>query len=59
MFSFLTKIWTTLLAKYDVRILALGLPGAGKTTFLKQIKMGETVKTYPNLGGFDVETFNY
>ena len=40
------------------RILMLGLNGAGKTTILYQLKMGETVKTIPTIG-FNVETLDY
>ena len=40
------------------RILMLGLNGAGKTTILYQLKMGETVKTILTIG-FNVETLDY
>ena len=36
----------------------LGLDGAGKTTILYQLKMGETVKTIPTIG-VNVETIDY
>ena len=39
-------------------ILMLGLNGAGKTTILYQLKMGEAVKTIPTIG-FNVETLDY
>ena len=55
---FFSKIWTKLLGKKDVRILMVGLDAAGKTTILYQLKMGETVKTIPNIG-FNVETLDY
>ena len=42
----------------DVRILMVGLDGAGKTTILYQLKTGETVKTIPTIG-FNVETLDY
>ena len=44
--------------KKYVRILMVGLDGAGKTTILYQLKMGETVKTIPTIG-FNVETLDY
>ena len=44
--------------KKEVRILMLGLDGAGKTIILYQLKMGETVKTIPTIG-FNVETIDY
>ena len=40
------------------RILMTGLDGAGKTTILYQLKMGEAVKTIPTIG-FNVETLDY
>ena len=55
---FLSKLWTKLLGKRDVRILMVGLDAAGKTTILYQLKMGETVKTIPTIG-FNVETLDY
>ena len=36
----------------------VGLDGAGKTTILYQLKMGETVKILPTIG-FNVETLDY
>ena len=42
----------------SVRILMLGLDGAGKTTILYQLKYNETVKTIPTIG-FNVETLDY
>ena len=33
-----------------IRVLLLGLDGAGKTTFMYQLKMGETIKTVPTCG---------
>ena len=55
---FLSKLWTKLLGKKDVRMLMVGLDAAGKTTILYQLKMGETVKTIPTIG-FNVETLDY
>ena len=42
----------------EIRVLMVGLDGAGKTTILYQLKMGETVKTIPTIG-FNVETLDY
>merc|ERR1719456_220524 len=36
----------------------IGLDGAGKTTILYQLKVGEVVKTIPTVG-FNVETVRY
>ena len=46
------------IVKKDVRILMLGLDGAGKTTILYQLKLGETVKTIPTIG-FNVEIIEH
>jgi len=39
----------------EVRILMLGLDGAGKTTILYKFKLGEFVRTVPTIG-FNIET---
>lgn len=44
--------------KTDVRILIVGLDGAGKTTILYQLKVGEVVNTVPTVG-FNVESVHY
>ena len=36
----------------------LGLDGAGKTTILYSLKLGETINTIPTIG-FNVEELNY
>ncbi|CAL8353981.1 ADP-ribosylation factor 4 [Gadus morhua] len=41
-----------------VRILMVGLDGAGKTTVLYKLKLGEVVSTIPTIG-FNVETVDY
>lgn len=42
----------------DVRILILGLDGAGKTTILYRLQCGEVVSTLPTIG-FNMETVTY
>lgn len=42
----------------DARILMLGLDGAGKTTILYKLKLGEVVTTIPTIG-FNVENVQY
>ncbi|KAI9914642.1 hypothetical protein PsorP6_007477 [Peronosclerospora sorghi] len=42
----------------ESRIMIIGLDGAGKTTFLYKIKLGELVNTIPTIG-FNVEVFEY
>ncbi|OAF68688.1 ADP-ribosylation factor-like protein 12, partial [Intoshia linei] len=44
--------------KIDVRLLMVGLDGAGKTTILYKLKLGEIVTTIPTIG-FNVETVEY
>ena len=51
----ISKLWTMILGKNDVRILMVGLDAAGKTTILYQLRMGQTIKTIPTIG-FNVET---
>ncbi|XP_036339043.1 ADP-ribosylation factor 4-like [Rhagoletis pomonella] len=46
------------LGKEDIRILMVGLDGAGKTTILYKLKVGEVVTTMPTIG-FNVETVEY
>ena len=41
-----------------MRILILGLDGAGKTTILYRLQAGEVVTTIPTIG-FNVETVTY
>ncbi|CAJ1402862.1 unnamed protein product [Effrenium voratum] len=42
----------------EMRILMLGLDGAGKTTSLYQLKLGDVIKTVPTIG-FNVEVVQY
>ena len=42
----------------EMRILILGLDGAGKTTILYRLQAGEVVTTIPTIG-FNVETVTY
>jgi ADP-ribosylation factor 1/2 len=42
----------------DMRILMLGLDGAGKTTVLYKLKLGEVVSTVPTIG-FNIETLQF
>ncbi|CDO95200.1 unnamed protein product [Kluyveromyces dobzhanskii CBS 2104] len=42
----------------ELRILILGLDGAGKTTILYRLKIGEVIETKPTIG-FHVETLSY
>jgi ADP-ribosylation factor-like protein 1 len=52
--SLLNRLW----GSKEVRILILGLDGAGKTTILYRLQIGEVVTTIPTIG-FNVETVNY
>lgn len=52
--SLFARLWGT----KEVRILILGLDGAGKTTILYRLQIGEVVTTIPTIG-FNVETVAY
>lgn len=52
------KTFRAVVGKKDMRILMVGLDGAGKTTILYQLKLGEVVKTIPTVG-FNVENVQY
>lgn len=56
--SLFSKVKKLFAGKKRVRFLCLGLDGAGKTTFLTQLKSGEAPVTIPTLG-FNVEDFTY
>ena len=57
--SFITKLLNALtMGKKKTRILMLGLDGAGKTTILYKLQLGEYVSTVPTVG-FNVETIEY
>lgn len=47
-----------LFGQREMRILILGLDGAGKTTILYQLQVGEVVSTIPTIG-FNVEQVTY
>merc|ERR1711934_77003 len=53
-----TKLFAKLGYKKEMRILMVGLHGAGKTTVLYKLKLGEVVTTIPTIG-FNVETVEY
>ena len=53
--EFLSKMFS---GKKEMRILMVGLDGAGKTTILYRLKLGETVSSIPTIG-FGVETVQY
>jgi len=54
----LSKLFSKLVSKTEVRILMVGLDAAGKTTILYKLKLGEIVTTIPTIG-FNVETVEY
>ena len=51
----ISKLFTKMFGKKDMRILMVGLDAAGKTTILYKLKLGEVVTTIPTIG-FNVET---
>lgn len=56
--SIFTRLFSKLITVRDLRILILGLDGAGKTTILYSLKIGEVINTTPTIG-FNVETVQY
>ncbi|XP_042009220.1 uncharacterized protein LOC121757805 [Salvia splendens] len=54
----LTKLFSRLYAKKELRIVMVGLDAVGKTTVLYKLKLGEIVTTIPTVG-FNVETVEY
>jgi ADP-ribosylation factor protein 6 len=53
-----SKTVKRLFGKKEVRILMLGLDGAGKTTILYRLKLDQTISTIPTVG-FNVETLQF
>ncbi len=56
--NYFQKLFSSLFDKKEARILMLGLDGAGKTTILFKLKLGEVVSSVPTIG-FNVETVEY
>jgi len=54
--SFVSLLYS--FTKQEMRVLMLGLDGAGKTTILYKLKLGEIVNTIPTIG-FNVERVEY
>ncbi|ESO13109.1 hypothetical protein HELRODRAFT_159718 [Helobdella robusta] len=54
----LFSYFSSLFGSVERRILILGLDGAGKTTILYRLQVGEVVSTIPTIG-FNVETVQY
>jgi len=53
-----SSLFSSLFGQKELRILILGLDGAGKTTILYRLQVGEVVTTIPTIG-FNVETVTY
>lgn len=49
----ISKMLDSLSSKQNYRILMLGLDGAGKTTILFNMKLGEVIKSVPTIGSWD------
>ncbi|KAF2362644.1 Small GTP-binding protein domain [Trinorchestia longiramus] len=54
----LSRLFRLVYGKNHCRILMVGLDGAGKTTILYKMKLGEVMTTIPTIG-FNVETVEY
>ena len=52
------KMFDKIFDKKEARILMLGLDGAGKTTILYKMKLGEVVQSVPTIG-FNVDTIEF
>jgi len=52
------SLFKNLLGKKDLRVLIVGLGGAGKTTILSKLKLGENLSTAP-VAGVDIKTVAY
>src|SRR5690606_16945185 len=48
----ISKLFSSLISKREMRILMVGLDAAGKTTILYKLKLGEIVTTIPTIGKF-------
>lgn len=56
--GFFSRIFGGLFGSKELRVLILGLDGAGKTTILYRLQVGEVVTTIPTIG-FNVESVTY
>merc|ERR1712151_265613 len=56
--NWFSTVFQSLFGQKELRILILGLDGAGKTTILYRLQVGEVVTTIPTIG-FNVETVTY
>ncbi|KAJ7348222.1 Arf GTPase arl1 [Desmophyllum pertusum] len=56
--GFFSSLFSSLFGQKELRILILGLDGAGKQTILYRLQVGEVVTTIPTIG-FNVETVTY
>lgn len=54
----LDGLWHLVDRKENLRMLVVGLDGAGKTTFLYKLKLGDLLTTVPTIG-FNVEQVRY
>ena len=53
-----SRLFASVFGSKEIRILILGLDGAGKTTILYRLQVGEVVTTIPTIG-FNVESVTY
>lgn len=53
-----SRLWNRITSGKERRILMIGLDGAGKTTILYKLKLGQVIHTIPTIG-FNVETVKY
>ncbi|KAM0684486.1 Arf GTPase arl1 [Mitosporidium daphniae] len=53
-----SRLFSSIWGEREFRVLILGLDGAGKTTILYKLQLGEILSTIPTIG-FNMETLSY
>ena len=56
--NIIKNLFAKKLPKKQCKVVMLGLDGAGKTTILYSLKLGDVLMTIPTIG-FNVEELNY
>lgn len=56
--NIIKNLFTKKIPKKQCKVVMLGLDGAGKTTILYSLKLGDVINTIPTIG-FNVEELNF